>query len=198
MERENAVEDETVKSALEIAMERISGLPELTAEEIAEQKEKEFRPLGEALANKYMQEVLDEKDLLSGFNEQKGTSRSIIRRASVALLCRSIQLEDFRATVRAMNGLCRLAGNAEGIRNKANAIWSRILDDFGKRKDITLQKIAVSEKEKLESFGISGTAVRPNLKDNESLEEELDELYASFEPDLKQLRAVFLQQLQPE
>ncbi|MBN2321859.1 MAG: hypothetical protein JXR49_22465 [Acidobacteria bacterium] len=198
MDHEKETEEERVKSALEIAMERISGLPELTPEEIAEQKEREYRPVGEALANKYMQEILDENDLLSGFNDHQGVAGTIVRRALVAHLCRSIQLDDFQATVRAMNGLCQLAGDAEGIREKANTAWTRILDDFENRKNKTLQENEASERERLNVLGISGSAVRPNLKDNESLKKKLDELHASFEPGLEGLRAVFLQQLQPE
>ncbi len=192
------MEDETVKSALEIAMERISGLPELTAEEIAEQKEKEYRPLGEALAHKYMQAILDENDLLDGFNEHKGTAGRIVRRASVAHLCRSIQLEDFRATGRAMRGLCLLTGDMERLREKANADWARILDDFERRKNNALQENTASEKEKLNALGISGSAVCPNLKDNESLKNKLEELRASFEPELEELRGAFLQQIQTD
>ena len=101
-------------------------------------------------------------------------------------------------TVKAMNGLCRLAGDADDIREKANAAWARILDDFENRKNKTLQENEASEREKLNALGISGSAVRPNLKDNESLKKNLDELRASFEPELEELRAVFLQQLQPE
>ncbi len=192
------MDDETVKSALEIAMERISGLPELTAEEIAEQKEKDYRPLGEALANKYMQAILEEKDLLSGIDKHQGVAGTIVRRALAERLCRSIQLEDFRATVRAMRGLCRLAVDMEGNREKAAADWTRILDDFERRKNNVLQENTVSEKEKLNALGISGSAVRPNLKDNESLKNKLEELRASFEPELEELRGAYLQQIQTE
>lgn len=198
MERENAVEDETVKSALEIAMERISGLPELTPEEIAEQKEKEYRPVGEALANKYIQEILDDNDLLSGFDDRQGVAGTIVRRALVTHLCRSIQLEDYRATDRAMRGLCRLAGDANPIRDKADAAWTRILDNFEQRKNKTLQEDEAAEKEKLRAVGISGSAVRPNLKDNESLKNEMEQLREFFEPELEELRGVFLQQIQTE
>jgi hypothetical protein len=197
-QQENKVEEEGVKSALELAMERISGLPELTPEEIAEQKEREYRPVGEALANKYMQDIIDEQDIQTELSRHRGNAGRIIRQAFISCLCRSIRLEDFQMTVKAMNGLCRLAGDADDIREKANAAWARILDDFENRKNKTLQENEASEREKLNALGISGSAVRPNLKDNESLKKNLDELRASFEPELEELRAVFLQQLQPE
>jgi len=196
--QENAVDDETVKSALELAMERISELPDLTPEEIAEQKEKEYRPVGEALAGKYLQEAVGDKELLAGFRKHQGTVGNIVRRAAVVHLCRSIQLEDFQASVRAMQGLCRLAGDAEDIRRKANAAWTRMLDNFENRRNRILQESEASEKERLHALGISGSAVRPNLKDNESFKKKLDALRASFEAELEKLRAVFLQRIQAE
>ena len=192
------MEEERVKSALEIAMERISGLPELTPEEIAEQKEKEYRPVGEALTNKYMQDVLDENGFMYELNKHQGDSGAIVRRVFISSLCRAIQLEDFQATVKAMNGLCRLAGDAEGMRGKANAAWIGILDRFEQGKNTTLEKYEASEREKLDAVGISGSAVQPNLKENESLKKDLDGLRASLEPELGRLRAMFLQKLQKD
>lgn len=192
------MEEERVKSALEIAMERISGLPELTPAEIAEQKEKEYQPVGEALTNKYMQGILDENGFLFELNKHQGDSGIIVRRALISSLCRSIRLDDFQATVKALNGLCLLAGDAEDIREKANAAWIRILDGFEQGKNTTLEKYEASEREKLDALGISGSAVRPNLKENELLKKELDGLCASFEPEMEKLRVMFLQKLQKD
>ncbi|MBN2241692.1 MAG: hypothetical protein JW793_03300 [Acidobacteria bacterium] len=187
--------DEGIKSALEIAMERISGLPELTPEEIAEQKEKEFRPLGEALASKYMQGVIAETEIPAEIARHAGEPGEIVRRAFVAFLCRSVRPDDPGAAVRALNGLCRLAGDAEGLREKTTTAWSRILDDFQKRKDKILLECEATEMEKLGSLGISGSALRPNMADNESLKNELDALRRSCEPELEKLRAVLLESL---
>jgi hypothetical protein len=48
------VEEERIKSAFEIAMERISDLPELTPEEIAAQNEKKYGPIGKVIAGNYV------------------------------------------------------------------------------------------------------------------------------------------------
>ena len=198
MDQENEVEDERVKSALEIAMERLSGLPELTAEDIAEQREKEYRPVGEALANKFLQGIMDEESLPEEISRYKEDSGRIVIRALISYFCRSIQLDDLSTTVKALGGLCLLAGGREGIQEKANAAWARILDDFQQRKKRTIQAYEVSEREKLVSLGISGSAVRPNLTENESLNKDLDDLRASLEPEVEKLRAMFLQNLRPE
>ena len=192
------MEEERVKTALELAMERISGLPELTPEEIAEQKEKEYRPVGEALAGRYMRDIIGEQDIPAELSRHQGDSGPIVRRAFISSLCRAIQLEDFQMTVKALNGLYSLAGNTEGVREKANAVWIEIVDGFQKRKNKTLQECEASEKEKLAALGISGSAIRPNLGANESLKKEMEQLYRSFEPGLEKLRAMFLRKLQAE
>lgn len=198
MDQENEVEEEKVKSALEIAMERISGLPELTPEEIAEQKEKEYRPVGEALANKYLQDIIDVQNIPTELCRHQGDSGRIVRRAFISYLCRSVQLEDSQMAVKALTGLCKLAEDTEGIKEQANAAWIRVQDDFQQLKDQTLQECEVSEKEKLNVLGIFGSAVRPNMTDNESLKKKLSELYRTFEPEMEKLRAMFLQKLQTE
>lgn len=188
------MEDEGVKSALELAMERISGLPELTPEEIIEQKEKEFRPLGEALANKYMRGIVDAHDIPAELSRHQGDSGRIVRHVFISCVSRSVQLEDFQAAVKALDGLYRLTG--DDMREKANAAWIEILEDFQQKRNQTLQECERAEMEKLSILGISGSAVRPSLSENESLNKKLSELHRSFEPDLEKLRAMFLQELQ--
>jgi len=173
---------------------RICRLPELTPEEIAEQKEKEFLPVGEALANKYMRGVDDAQDIPAELSRHQGDSGRIVRRAFISCLCRSVQLEDFQAAVKALDGLCGLAG--DDMREKANASWIEILEDFQQKRNQTLRECERAEMEKLSILGISGSAVRPSLSENESLNNKLSELHRSFESDLEKLRAMLLQELQ--
>ena len=192
------MEEERVKSALEIAMERISGLPELTPEEIAEQKEKEYRPVGQALAGRYMRDIIDRQEIPAELSRHEGDSEPIVRRAFISSLCGFIQLEDSQMTVKALSGLCSLAGEEEGVRKKANTSWTRLLDSYQKQRNKAFQECEASEKEKLAVLGISGSAVRPNLTENESLRKRLQQLHRSFEPELEKLRAMFLGKLQAE
>lgn len=83
--------DDEVKSAFELAMERISALPQLTPQEMAEQKEKENAPVGRAIAVKYLNGALSVEDLpaeLSRYGEDRQQS---IRRALLAVLCREMR-----------------------------------------------------------------------------------------------------------
>ena len=198
MNQEIEVEEERVKSALEIAMERISGLPELTPEEIAEQKEKEFQPVGEALANKYVQDIVDGHAVQTELSRHQGDSGRAVRRAYISRLCSSIQLEDSRVAVKALNGLYSLPGDMDDLRKKADASWKYLFDSYEQNRNKMLTEYEADEKKNLAGFGISGSAVRPNLADNESLEKELDELRRSFEPEVEKLRAMLLRELQTE
>ena len=88
------MEEERIKSALELAMERVAGLPELTPEEIAEQKEKEYRPVGETLGNKYLQGVIDGREMASELSQYRGEPARIVGKSLVSCLRSSIRLDD--------------------------------------------------------------------------------------------------------
>ena len=76
--------EEGIKSALEIAMEKISRLPELTPEEIAGQKEREYMPIGEALCQRYLNGAITDKDLSFELEKCHGDKEHIVRRTLVS------------------------------------------------------------------------------------------------------------------
>jgi hypothetical protein len=193
---ENAVEEERIKSALEIAMERVSRLPELTPEEIAEQKEKEYRPIGEALCNKYMQDIIGTEILPSELNQYPGDSGKIVRKALIACLSRWIRLDDKQAAVKAMEGLLRMEGDGGDLREKVNSLWLRMLDDYERRRDSLLKELESDAKKRLADLGIRGSAVLPNLNGEEASDRGLADLHRSFEPELEELRSLLTQRLQ--
>jgi hypothetical protein len=182
------VEEERIKSALEIAMERLSELPDLTPEEIAEQKEKEYEPIGEALGNRYMQDMIDGNDLLAELHRHQGEPGRIVRRALVSTLCASIGLENLRASEKALKGILEVTEDREDWKEKALSFWNRLSGDFERQLEEKAVELEAAAREDLKCLGISGTAIRPNLAENEGAKQGLADLRRSFDPELEKLK----------
>jgi len=179
------VEEERIKSALELAMERISGMPELTPEEKAAQKEKEYAPLGTALAVKYMGGMLDSGELPGALARYEGDAQRIVRRSLIAGLLGELRLDSTEGQVRrAWNGLEQVAAAKKDVLDG----YMKIVNEFEAAKEQSLMEFAAAANESLKALGISGAAVRPNLNENEQWKREVERLRQSFEPALERLR----------
>jgi hypothetical protein len=189
------VEEDGVKSAFELAMEKVSGLPELTPEEIAEQKEREYRTIGEGLSYRYLQDAIDAKSLVPEMEKHPGDSGRIVRRAFISGLCDSIQLEDVEAAGKALKGLRELAEDREDFLKNTELYWD-ILGSYERQVKERFQEFENVARDDLARLGISGSAIRPNLMENESVKKGLADLRHSFEPELKKLRGTVMQKMQ--
>jgi hypothetical protein len=188
------LEEERAKSAFEIAMERISGLPELTPVEIAEQKEKEFRPVGQAIANKYLRGQIAKDILKTELNGYPGEKRKIVRAALVSSLCQSIQLEDIPKAERALQGLASLGVEGkdfEGIQNDFVQVRRNLERDI----PIEYKKYDKFVRAELENAGIHGSAVKPNLAENDGWLQSLDKMRRGYEAKLEEIRKKLMDRL---
>jgi hypothetical protein len=186
--QEDEVEEEKIKSALEIAMEKVARLPGLTPEEIAAQKEKEYGPIGEALCLKYLKGTLSGRDLPSELDKYRGDEGRIVRRALILSLCRSIQFEDVRKARIAMEGIALLAaGDGNGM-EEARRDFEQILGEVDRETQKTLRTFESSAKARLKSLGISGSAIRLNPNADPDWLQELARIRQAFEPRMEKLR----------
>lgn len=190
------MEEDGIKSALEIAMERLSRLPELTSEEIAEQKEKEYKPVGEAIGHRFLQDMISERELLSEWNQNRGEAGFIVRGALVSTLCASIQLADLRAAEKALTGLFALAEENPDFSADVRSRWERLLHGFESRMAKTSAQFEAAARKDFADLGISGSAMRPNLRENASFQKEKDTILRSFEPALEEFRSIAAEKLQ--
>jgi len=187
--------EEEVKSAFELAMERISGLPKLTPEEKAEQKEREFAPIGTAMAVKYMDGALADGALPTELKRYQGNQLQIVRRALISSLCREMQFESTRgAAQRALNGIAQITPERRDALEEAQRSFWAILDDYENAKDKKFLEFGASALERIKNLGISGSAVQPNLDENEQWKTELNGLRQLFEPRLEHLRTTLMRE----
>jgi hypothetical protein len=181
------MEEERIKSALEIAMERISALPELTPEEIAAQKEKQYIPLGEAIAVKYLTGLIGDDELPAELEAYQGDQKQIVRR----------ELEgDSASADRALKAMSRLAPAKSPLIMKAAKNFKAIVREFQQAQQNKASEFVASGLGAIAELGISGSAVRYNLKENEDWQEELRNLRPPFETKLEAIRATLLQEIQ--
>jgi hypothetical protein len=178
-------------------MERISGLPELTPEEIAAQKEKQYAPLGEAIAAKFLAGLFSDNELPMGLDKYEADQKAIVRRALLAGLCRAIQLEGgLESAARALHGMSRIAPAASSLIDKAAGDFQSVVREYEQAKQDSSSGFAAEWSRKMADLGISGSAVRPNLNENEDWQEELGKLRQPYESKLEALRARLLQEIQ--
>jgi hypothetical protein len=104
-----------IKSAYEIAMEKISKIEDATPEERIKWK---FFPKGEQLAAKYLKEDVN---ILSDLNNYKGDERKYVTQGAVEVLARSIDLPRNdaikKANRKAMDGVKLLKKDKSGVEN---------------------------------------------------------------------------------
>jgi hypothetical protein len=188
--------EEEIKSAFELAMERVARMPRLTPEEMAEQKEREYGPQGIAIAVKYLDGALSDTDLPRELRRHEGSQLSIVRRALISKLCREIQFEKgLGAARRALNGLAQIAPEKTALIDQCRESFLRIAGEFQAAKEKGSGEFGITAKEQLRRLGISGSAVRPNLTESELWKEELSRIRLSFEPELEQIRTSLIQTL---
>jgi hypothetical protein len=191
------LEEERVKSALELAMERISAMPELTPAEIAAQKEKEYGPVGTALAVKYMSSAIAAGELPVELSRHAPDRRPAIRRSLVSNLCRGILVEDTPETaVKALKGMSQIAPEKSEFLAKMEASLSEILGEFEAAREKGFHEFDALAYEKIRDLGISGSAVRPNMIESEEWKEELGRIKQAFEPRLENIRNTLMVELE--
>jgi len=187
------VEEERVKSAFEIAMEKVSGLPELTPEEIAAQKEKECRPIGQAIANRYLEGLTTVDALPEELDKYQGDRGEMVRRALIRSLCGSIDLEDPQTASTVMAGITALNPKSRDFfQGKAHDL-RQLINQFASEAKAKSNEFATMAIHQLRSLGISGSAVKPNLNENESWQRELAGIRQTYESRLADLTEKLLQ-----
>ena len=180
------MEDERIKSALEIAREKAASIPELTPEELNEQREREYKPRGLAIASRYLENKLRGTDLGIELNRYQGREGEIVRKAFLLTLLESIGLEDMKKSLRAIDGIQTLEPNAnfKEITKELETIFSEFQEQHRQKCGVYEEL----EKEKLRGLWVSGSAVKPNLEESEDWGQELRRIQSEYDSRINKLR----------
>jgi hypothetical protein len=190
------VEEEGIKSALELAMERISALPQLTPQEIEEQRQKENAPLGTAIALKYLNGTISDAELPAELNRYEGERRQIIYRALLSSLCNEMRLENNpQHIMRSLRAVAALIPQKKSLCETAANSFGQILDEFKTAREKRISELGDLARKKLSELGIGGSAVWPNLNEDDHWKEELASIQRAYEPKLERLRNNLLEEI---
>ncbi|MFC2069247.1 hypothetical protein ACFLTP_09630 [Chloroflexota bacterium] len=186
------MEDKKIKSALEIAMEKVAKMLDLTPQEIRGQKEREYGPRVEVIASRYLSRVLKNRDVAVELSKHQGEEGEIVRKVFLSSLCRAIQLDDADKSRRAIEGIQALDidFDFEGARGEFEEISSA----FNREREKTNQKLEESQREILYGLGISGSAVRPNAKEKVDCQNELNQMRVPYDMRIDKLKDKLAQQ----
>ena len=178
-----------IKSSIELAMEKMAKLPKLTKDEIRERQEKEYAPQGQALARDLLTDVLAETRLKVELFKHEGERGRIVRKAFYASLCQAIDLEDAETTAKACDAI-RLLVHDDYLEEAASHLDSLdgILRDYERQKQQELAAIEEAESACLRDLGVSGSAIRPNPRENERWRRKWSELQQAFRPQADEIK----------
>ena len=189
------MEGKKIKSALEIAMEKAAEIPELTREELREQKQGEDGVRGRAIANRYLERTLRERDLEIELGKYQGEEREIVRKAFLLALCQSIGLKDMEKTRRVLEGIQSLEANGrlEEIGKEIENIFGAFQQERQQRY-LTLEQL---EKDKLGQLWIWGSAAKPNLEENKDWRKESGEIQFKYDLRINKLKEELSHYIEP-
>ncbi len=170
--------DDRIKSARELAMERLAKISGLTPEEQAEQREKEYAPRGAAIAQKYLQGKVRSRELKRELEQYKGENRAAVRKGLVSALCDAVVIWDGTGSVKAIDGLSAVIENTElaAIRQEVETIAG----DFIREAEQQRTEYVELARQKLVGKGISGSAVWPNVAEDDDWRRELKKIGAGY------------------
>ena len=186
------MEEHRIKSAWEIAQEKIASMPDLTSDELRRQKEREFEPIGEAIAKKYLGGAIRATELKTEFSKYRGAEGQIVKRALISCLVQSIEPGDAAGSKRAMEGLQIFTGPNSRFAEARDA-FEKIASEFEGKVLQQRKAFEALEREKLKKLGISGSAIRPNVNENQDWQQVQSKIRQSYDVKVNKLRKDLMQ-----
>lgn len=186
-----------MKSAFEKAMERVDKIGSLSPEEMRHRQEAEYTPVGHAVAGRYLEhgniEILKEE-----VDKHGGSLTDIVRGAAVHRLVESIDLAEYQAAEKALNGMLALVD--EGRSQDVIPVVERMAElfkEFGEglqgKYESERERVEKEERELLHQLRISGSAVGDiNMAASESWGKLYREFAAPFNDRLGALKQELL------
>ncbi len=178
-----------IKSAWELAMEKVDKLGKLSPEEMRRQKEDRCRAIGEGLAEKYLAGA-PLRDLKLDLDKYKGEDRGHVEAAVASRLTASIELGDAERVSRVFEGLSAVdAGSREtqpDIRAEIEALFGEYREADQKRR----REVDTAARGVLHQLRISGSAIGSvNPEVVPEWKSELDKIARPFRVRLDDIKA---------
>jgi len=147
-----------IKSAWELAMEKVDKLGKLSPEELRRQKEDKCKSIGQGLAEKYLGGS-SLRDLKIELDKQKGEERELVRAALASKLIDAIELGNAERLVKVVEAISGLKLKDEGgllaARNELEEFFAEYREAEQKRR----REVETAARGVLHQLRISGSAI---------------------------------------
>jgi hypothetical protein len=147
-----------IKSAWELAMEKVEKLGKLSPEEVRRQKEEKYGSIGQGLAEKYLT-GLALRDVRIELDKYKGEERELVRAALASKLIDAIELGDAERLSKVIEGISELNLKSReglaGIRAEIEQLFAECREAEQKKR----REVETAARGVLHQLRISGSAI---------------------------------------
>jgi hypothetical protein len=174
-----------IKSAREIAQEKVSKLGELSPEERRGQREDKCRLIGKSLADKYLSQY-DTRLLETELNKHGAQDKNLIIQAAVQRLIEGINLRYGSRLDKINQGILTLVNTETAIETLGKI--KELFQEYEEAENRERQDIEKAGREILHQLRVSGTAIgQINIRAKDEWEKRLTQLAGPFEERLSEL-----------
>ncbi|MBE0481400.1 MAG: hypothetical protein IBX68_10540 [Dehalococcoidia bacterium] len=173
-------EKDRIKSACEIAMEKVRKLGSLSAEEQKKMKETELLATAEAYSGR-CQKGMPVTQLILDLERFPSEDRTVIKKHLVRKLAATVELKDLTANQRTYELLEGLTGNRKEI-DCFVEITKEYQAALARARNENLSRLSASKIRGLAMQGISGSAIEPAIENSAEwrrVQSELDREFGS-------------------
>jgi hypothetical protein len=175
-----------IKSAREIAQEKVSKLGELSPEERKGQRQDKCRLIGKSLADKYLSQY-DIRLLEAELNKHSAQDKNLIIQAAIHRLIEVINLKYGSRLNKISQGILTLANTETAIETLGKI--KELFQEYEETENRERQEIEKAGREILHQLRVSGTAIgQINIRAKEEWEKKLIQLAGPFEERLNELK----------
>ena len=147
-----------IKSAWELAMEKVDKLGKLSPEELRQQKEDKCKSIGQGLAEKHLSGS-SLRDLKIELDKQKGEERELVRAALSSKLIDAIELGDAERLAKVVEAISDLKLKSEdglpAARNEIEGLFAEYREAEQKKR----REVETAARGVLHQLRISGSAI---------------------------------------
>jgi len=147
-----------IKSAWELAMEKVDKLGKLSPEELRKQREDKCRSIGQGLAERYLGGMLL-RDLKLELDKRKSEERQLVGEALASKLIDAIELGDAGRLSKVIEGISELnLRSAEGLAG-VRAEIEELFGEFPEAEQKKRREVETAARGVLHKLRISGSAI---------------------------------------
>lgn len=147
-----------IKSAWELAMEKVDKLGKLSPEELRRQKEDRCREVGEGLADRYLAGT-PLRDIRLGLDKSKDEDRGLVASALASRLAVSIELGDAQRLSKVVEGVLATGAVSKEAVALARAETEALFEEYREADAKRRRQLEAAARGVLHQMRISGSAI---------------------------------------